>query len=929
MKHCIKTIALFISISCSWNDSLAQDFWKGKVTNSKGQPLEFATINNLDNQNSVFTKSDGTFTLSLDRSKDLIQVEVRYIGMQTISLQFKKDQIPSYSQIALKDLSLSLDEVTINAQFKESNNSNSSIVFNEEAIQAVQAFSMQDIINTLPGKASKAPNLNIMETLTFRGGFENPGHRLNNSGSIGDEYNMNNSLGIAIIMDGINLSNDANMQSKSISRYGLTGGTISSAPFRGGDLGNMASFKYDTPFQGMDLRDIPVNSIEKIEVIQGVASAQYGEATDGAIIIDRKAAASPFNLGMNINAASTNMSLNKGFNLGGKLGALNIGTNYTYSNADPRDRVKSFSRINQSLMWSKQVNNFRNTLSIDYNRRLDNRKEDPDDSDELMSIFKNQGWRFSNRSSLNFKNSVFKNLNLALSYSASDQYTYSQHLLNGPIKPMATKDTIGVYQGYFIPGSYLAIEEITGRPIVASANLNTSLQLKTDEILHQISLGLGTTYTNNGGRGIVSDPNHPRIVGSTGSYDRPYDFQLIPAVYNYSFFIEDQVSAKVANRPFIAHIGLRSDIQNNYLSIQPRVNLRYKISSKYQVTASYGISTKAPTLGHLNPPPIYQDIPLLLHNTGSLDNSIYIVYTDKIIPDNSKLKPAKSSQLEFGLQYQDHFFSSRLYGFYKKSWDGFSTQMGFRSYQLPEYKSEYNAETRQYNYWETGRLIDYNSTTNYSVLNGLSSDIYGLEWSLFTRKIKAIQTSFQMNTSLSLGSYKNQYDYIKPLDIAKVLPNGDKIGHMVYNPQDYNSKQLMTKLSATTHIPKIGFFINVNADLFLIRENNLLANTAFPKAYIINASQRIEIPHYDPNDPIYGDLKLTSSDSFGDRQHLVYTNINMSISKEIRKNMRLSISAYNFFNIRPEKTVHYLSGTTQDYKYNSSPSITATANIKF
>src|SRR5690606_22461550 len=157
--------------------------------------------------------------------------------------------------------------------------------------------------------ATEAPVINNPQTITLRNGLPNPG-------ASPDEqlYDLNNSLGVAIIMDGVRQSNDANMQSRNLSANGLMGSIIKSN-------GNFGAF--DVPYQGLDLREIPVESIESIEVIQGVPSAKYGELTDGAIIIERQAGNTPYQFTTNVNAASVSSSLSKGFALGNKWGALN------------------------------------------------------------------------------------------------------------------------------------------------------------------------------------------------------------------------------------------------------------------------------------------------------------------------------------------------------------------------------------------------------------------------------------------------------------------------------------------------------------------------------------------------------------------------------------------------------------------------------
>lgn len=225
---------------------------------------------------------------------------LRWLEKKTEQLVIKRGQFSRVLRIKMEELSYTLKEITVNPILQNTINSNSSIVFDEEAIERIQAFSLMDILNTIPGKATVAPNIDKPQMLNLRGNQEG-------------NYALNNSLGIAIVVDGVNLSNDANMQTRSLSQFSMGGGALSGAKsYTGGDV----------PFQGIDLRDIPVETIEKVEIIQGVASAQFSELTDGAILIDRKAAKTPWSFVTNVNGGSTNFSLSKGVELSKKSRSL-------------------------------------------------------------------------------------------------------------------------------------------------------------------------------------------------------------------------------------------------------------------------------------------------------------------------------------------------------------------------------------------------------------------------------------------------------------------------------------------------------------------------------------------------------------------------------------------------------------------------------
>src|SRR5690606_34416744 len=125
----------------------------------------------------------------------VVSVHIAFVGKKAIEQSFERSDIGREHLFRLEDLSLTLAEVTVTPQFKQSDISNSSITFNRQAIEQVQAFSLMDVLNTLPGRATVAPDLHRPQMITLRGGQ-------------GSQYDFNNSLGVSIIMDGVVQSND-------------------------------------------------------------------------------------------------------------------------------------------------------------------------------------------------------------------------------------------------------------------------------------------------------------------------------------------------------------------------------------------------------------------------------------------------------------------------------------------------------------------------------------------------------------------------------------------------------------------------------------------------------------------------------------------------------------------------------------------------
>lgn len=878
----------------------------GNVYNEKGQPLQFVNIYTEETMSSVQTNVKGSFTL--DAPKVLNEVNLRFtmVGKKSIQIAVSKANFSKPLYIKMQDLSLTLDEVTVSPIQKRTKNSNSSIVFDEEAIERAQAFSLMDILNMIPGKTSSAPTIDAPQNITLRG-------------NQGGNYGMNNSLGVAIIMDGVNLSNDANMQTRSLSQFGMSGGALSGAK---GNTGG------DVPFTGIDLREIPVETIEKVEVIQGVASAQFSELTDGAILIDRKAAKTPWYFVTNVNGGSTNFSLSKGFDLSKNLGALNIGLNHAISNPDPKDKIKQYSRTTASMMWSKAFSTrIKNTLSVDVNGRNDQVKFDPDDDTEQRSYSRNYSFRLSNRFNWRLDAPFARTINLTMSYSESKQNSYKQWLLNQSPRGYAFKDTTGIYEGVVLSGRYMAEEQIVGKPVTASANLALSTNVRVGDMLHVLSYGANVNYSNNGGKGVVADPDRPRWVNVGGQNARPYSFEYLDPLVNYGVYLTDNFKLTVFDKSLLSNLGFRVDRQNGGWSLQPRLSTVFRWSDKWEWTAAFGIATKSPTMAHRYPAPTFLDIPLIL--SYNANDALYLVHTEKISSDNSHLKPSKSTQLEIGTRYNGSWFNSSLNAFMKSNTDGFSTIKSYRQITIPEYSFYYDESLKKILYETTGSYRTYYNYGGYNMDNVLNSYSYGIDWIINTRKITPINTSFNFSTSFIWSKEDPKTDDLVVLE-SPLEVNGDKnIWYAIYPSKSKNTKiNLMSKIGTTTHIPQLGFVVMANLDLFWMRKTSSeYGDHKVQKA--IGYLNTFGLPVNFPED--YSHIPSRDLGLENYNQPFVYGSLNLSVAKELKKKFRIAVTAYNVLNIQPEYLIY--SSTNTDVftveKFNSPLSITGGVSFKF
>lgn len=184
-------------------------------------PLEAYTVTNIDGKATFSKIPNGRYTL-----------EVRYVGYEKYQMVVDVTHDLDF-KISITPTSLALKEVVVTAQQKASGASTTSVI-GRQAIDHLQASSLGDIMQLLPGKQMGNLDLTQQSNLQLR-------TLVNNNTS---------AFGSSIVVDGMPLSNNATM----------TAGGFSSAAF-----------------VGTDLRQISADNIDNVEVVRGIPSAEYGD----------------------------------------------------------------------------------------------------------------------------------------------------------------------------------------------------------------------------------------------------------------------------------------------------------------------------------------------------------------------------------------------------------------------------------------------------------------------------------------------------------------------------------------------------------------------------------------------------------------------------------------------------------------------------
>lgn len=900
----------------------------GRIVDEAGQPLPYVSVFLKELNQYYVTDKQGNFQFkyATQRLKDA-HLMVSMIGRQNktvdVDLRGGSKTLPS---ISLPLLSVGLEEIAVAPQVNKNLESNSSLYINREVIEQSGALSLNDLLNLVPGQKIAPPSLQQVQQANLRST-----NLSTSSTHTRDPFALNSSFGVSIIMDGIALSNNANMQTYNPGKSGM-GGSYVFAPSSGlaGGSERLNNYTGDYTFGGTDLRQIAVDNIESVEVVAGVSSAKYGDMTNGAIIINRVAGKTPLTFNTQIRDNATVYALYKGFQTK-QLGAFTIGGNFTRSYQDNRDKLKSYDRIASNLMWTTAAGPSRaltNTLAVDYGRNLDNVRRDPDDPTASMLRFKTFNFSVSNRTNYRIENSFLTNIGLNLRYNQNYQSSYKEENKNGAYVIYSDATETGITEGMYGPGTYTAITNIEGKPIDFSSRLDLTGAYHTGELQHQVNFGVNYNYSKNKGAGQIVDPTKPRANTATANADnrseRYYDFSLIHAQQQLGVYAEDVFRASVANRPLNVRVGTRMDLFQKYLTFSPRANVNYELSENLRLGLAYGFGSKIPAMGQLYPGPLYYEIPLFQYTavteTGAVDeaNSLYLLYVDKYVKDNSSLKPATSNQLEFSLNYSKNDYSLGINVYNKNSDREINTTTSYSLVNLGVYAQNPDPNA-QLPYIITGSK--QHRLTRQAFVNGGGRNSRGVELIMNTPKYASIQTSFNLRGAIVKSTYRpfeNLRDFQNPGNNPDYAVTG------VYPSRKRESWSSNAALTSSTHIPKAKLLVNFIAEFNIMNRTETFAQDGIPIAYYTADGELRPIEEFDATNVDYAHLIQSEEELLNQNQPAVFTNFHMNLTKEISKRLAIAFNVYNVFNYRPQ----YLRSDNTLIIPNDKPSFGAQLRLK-
>ena len=891
LLHIIIYIIILLADMVGSPASAAVNFTVRNAEN--GAPLEFAAIalNPLESGKFTGGNTDAEGKFSVTISDGRWKVDVTLVGYkpyrQILSLT---DGISHIINLQSNEM---LDEVVVTA--RESHSASSASVIDTTAMAHLQPSSFTDLLELLPGRVSKDPSMASPNIINLR-------TALNVTPT--DDY-MTSAIGTSFIIDGVPVNNNAVMQSTPDSNHS----------------------ERETVGKGVDMRGIATDDIEKVEIVRGIASVEYGELTSGLVNIKRKSGVSRLEARFKADSKSQLFYVGKGFRMPGKDWIINTGLGYLDAKIDPRNSRENYKRITASIRSNKRFDNTVMNVtwnsSLNYGASFERDNNDPDLTvNNTIDRFSTTNHNFSWNNSVSVRpveRSFFQEASFTsgLSYSR-ERLHQTRHVAQSRVMPMPVSLVPGSnYVGY-LPMLYLATLDVEGDPFTAYVKGATTMKWTAGNLSSFLKAGIEWNMSKNYGRGNVYDIERP-ITASTSS--RPRAFNDVPAMHQLSAYIESRNIMYWGRHSIEASVGLRETqllhLDSRYVLsgkpyLDPRANITWTIPSLYiagqpltpEINAGIGLQSKMPVAAFLYPNLVYTDFEQLnyYHNVADYRVMNVMTYVEDIT--NYDLKAARNLKWEVrgDLSYCDNRLSVTY--FREKMNDGFRHAGNVHHYTYRRYDaSGYNPEIEN----RAPVLEDLPSTemrymaVRSSVTNGSSTLKEGVEYTFQSRRIKAIKTRVTVSGAyLKTVNTNSDPLWYKP----SIVMNGQELPYIgLYDDADGSIyKSFNTNIMFDTDIPNLGLRFSLAFQTVWFTSRQTHFKTGIPTHYMDIDGNVFEFTQESMNDTYLKQLVREYSASTFDKNTVpAETAVNLKATKSFWKN-RVNVALYvnRLFTIAPD-----------------------------
>lgn len=785
--------------------------------------------------------------------------------------------------VALVRLPYRMSEITVTAEAASRTRRGeigTASVVGRDAIEHVQASSLADVLQLVPGQLAQNPTVaSARQSLLRQVPTDTDAARAN-------------ALGTALVLDGVPLSNNANLQTDlSI----LNSGPGALPPFS------------SVAGRGFDLRNVPVDQIETLEVIRGVPSARYGELTTGALLVTSRAGKRRPEVRLRANPQTFEASFVAGWGsaVSGRRG-FSVDAGWLAALDDPRQDQARYGRISLQGAWSERWDaegRLTTTTRIAAFNDEDELRLNPlDPTSRSSRLARDRGVRFNHNGRLRGET---HRLEWTLGVSAQQQIGRYQDLIVRDIFPLSTATTDTTAVGVYGMSEYLNETEVDGRPVNLYARIEAGTRWRTGGWYHLPIAGFEWRWDRNFGAGRQFDPIRPPRQNYSG--DRPRRFDDVPGFGILSAYLEDRLAGRVLGRDVALQAGLRFDNvqpespwRGRYGSVlAPRLNAQVDLGRGIAARVGWGSTAKAPTLAQLFPGPKYFDLLSLNYFATNPAERMTVITTRVIDPATDSLKPFTSDKAEAGLDFRLGRATVAVVGFVERVRNALGYTRVPVGLAYPRFRIA-EARPGQQPLLDPIPIAVDTFVAAYDVARPTRKiDNSGVELVVDLPEWTALRTSLQLGAAWTKTVAIEDAVTIDTDALFRDSVSPTRLG-MYASGRGTDARQLVTSLRLVHRLPEAGLVVSMLAQTLWLDDDRPLGYSEYPVAIVDRAGRISPLTPEEAQSETYADLRRPVGENALNWEHRPpLWLLNLRLTKTLPAGLSFSFFANNILADRP------------------------------
>ncbi len=854
------------------------------------QPVVSATVAVESAPLVAITDSMGAYQLTGVPSGPQVLL-VRRLGYAATRVQLTVPASGSLTrdiEMARASLRLPSVQVTADAAGRARGELGTASVITREAIANQNAVSLAGVLELLPGIPLSPPGLDNVQQISLR--------TVPTTSGTAEQLGA---FGTLIILDGVPLSNNVNLQSTG------TRGEIIAPTSAGG---------------GVDLRRIPAAALERVEVIRGVPSARYGDLTQGAIIVDTRAGIVEPDLLARYDPRTTEASFTGGWAArAGKTAAASLDAATTKLQPGLNDanvwRITATGSHRAVFGSDGEAGAGDGRLTFDTRASLDQlylqQPEEPDVRPGSYQSDRSGGMRLSERARSGSLTGT--HVELTLSLEREWQRTVSQELLLRGASPFTDRLTEGRTVGHFVLGEYPAAVRLSGDPWHVYSRLEAVAAPEWLGGTHALRVGSELRREWNGGPGYQFAIEFPPQVTFNGvnGFDRPRRFDAIPPLATTGLYLDDRFRRSLpAGMALELQAGARVDVLHagtwwtsgaRSTVIEPRLNAQLSPRPWVRLRAGWGTTAKTPSLDALYPAPQYYDVVNVNWFPPDPAERLAVLTTFIRDPTNPKLgfSVGHKSEAGFEVDLGQSGAAMSVTGFHDviTGGVGFAQGTGFILREHFALTDSSVGTGRRPDYIVPAQAVDTVPIFIDRPSNLDRLDSRGVEWTLALPPLRRIDTRVELQGAWVRSAFSNNALDLGARSALFLFQQDSLIRRRPYwlGSLERGERALATG-RVIHHEPALGLIITGTVQYF-IRENSIqegATDTLAFAGYVTRNGQLFPVPPEQRGAAQFADLRQRRSGLFNIQQSpLPDWLFSLQVAKAVAGTGRVSFYAFN------------------------------------